>query len=536
MRTEYFFILITLFSLSMPSLAEDPRDEGDPRNGAVPVSGGAINIEVTGAVPAAEAPAPEPAGPITGPLSNTEVRIGRLGIENLLVVGGGAPPPAQVYRHGKLVVGEVLATASETGSENIYQVRIFRPSADETGEDTSMMELPQTFSLTESQIRALMTQAAADQADLALSNVVAQRFPSQQVDCSNYGTFSDETSYRDQARARAAGPPSPPVPPERYERGTRSPSARSPSYGGDNISPAHFASGRATSVGDGSGLINMRESDPNASRQTPGCEALTATPEEREENPDLEMNNENLTRCIEGIQDFILQGVSQPPSASDRALVFRRLFDLPNHEQEFAAAIFTVDGEAGHHARENPMEGVMVLKVLSNRRDNANGIESELQACRDNFSDPAERATCFGDANEESTFNLLDVALDRLQFSMYNSGEGGNWTSKFGHKRSGQFDDAINSFIAYEGMEEWNINGGRGNATIHGIYHYHTPGVNPAWRDNSLMLNISGRHETLGDLEATSAHVFYYNHDNGGNSSGDGWYRNVRHEFRSFPQ
>ena len=99
MRTEYFFILITLFSLSMPSLAEDPRDEGDPRNGAVPVSGGTINIEVTGAAPAAEAPAPEPAGPISGPLSNTEVRIGRLGIENLLVVGGGAPPPAQVYRH-----------------------------------------------------------------------------------------------------------------------------------------------------------------------------------------------------------------------------------------------------------------------------------------------------------------------------------------------------------------------------------------------------------------------------------------------------
>ncbi len=529
MKTKVLYGIV-VFSLLGNLQAQDPRDPNDPRNQALP----APVLPTTEEAPEAEAPeeSQEPQG-IRGPLSGEELMIGRSNISGLMALEGGAPPPASHYQNGKIVVGDLVATASETGSESIYQIELFAPSSDETGLDQDMYSLG-TFALTESQLRQFIGENAVNAMtftieDVRNSGVIAD------VDCDPLGGYPNEETYREAAYAQAQAPVNPPLPEERYERGTRSGGDPAPYYGGGSIDPALFATGRTTAVGDGTGLINRRENDPNANRETPGCEALGATAEEREENPDLEINQDNLQACIEGIQDFILQGVSQPPSASDRDLVFRRLFDLPNHEQEFAAAIFTVDGEAGHHARENPMEGIMVLKVLSNRRDNANGVEDELQDCRDRFSDLAERSACFGDVNENSTFNLLDVALDRFQFSMYNEGEGGNWTQKFGHKRPGQFDDAINSFLAYQGVEEFEIRGGNGNADIHRIYHYHTPAVSPAWRRDNLMLQISGQHETLGRLEPTDAHVFYFNHDLYGEASGDGWRRNVRHEFRDLP-
>ena|GEM_PF-2097665 len=523
-------LLLLLFTfLSFWTFGQDPRESEDPRNISFKT-----NVVVA---PVGENTEKEPKETVQaslGPLSNQEIQIGRLTLDGLIPLSGGGLPPQNAYRNGQIRIGEVLATASETGSENIYEVLLFAPSSDETGLDQKPVRIPGRFSLTESQVRNLMGFSAADQADISLSNVVNRRY-SEEVDCDRLAGFSDESSYRERAAATAQGPVNPPLPAERYERSTRSPSAAAPTYSGTDLPQANFATGQTSAVGDGTGLINRRENDPNANQETPGCEPLAATEEDREANPDLEMNQENLTNCIESIQDFILRGVSQPPSASDRALVFRRLFELPNHEQEFAAAIFTVDGEAGHHARENPLEGIMVLKVLSNRRDNANGVESELAACRDNFASGPERSTCFGEVNQDSVFNLMDVALDRLQFSMYNSGDGGNWTSKFGHKRPGQFEDSINSFLNYSGVEEFNIRGGNSNADINKIYHYHTPGVNPAWRNDNLMLQISGTHESLGDLAPTSAHVFYYNHDNAGSTNGDGWYRNVRHEFRNFP-
>ncbi len=519
-------LLLLLFTfLSFWTFGQDPRESEDPRNISFKT-----NVVVA---PVGENTEKEPKETVQaslGPLSNQEIQIGRLTLDGLIPLSGGGLPPQNAYRNGQIRIGEVLATASETGSENIYEVLLFAPSSDETGLDQKPVRIPGRFSLTESQVRRLMGFSAADQADISLSNVVNRRY-SERIDCDNFAGFSDESSYRERAAATAQAPVNPPLPPERYERSTRSPSAPAPTYSGTDLPQANFATGQTSAVGDGTGLINRRENDPNANQETPGCEPLAATEEDREANPDLEMNQENLTNCIESIQDFILRGVSQPPSASDRALVFRRLFELPNHEQEFAAAIFTADGEAGGESGRNPLEGIMVLKVLSNRRDNANGVEDELQTCRDNHSSGPERTACFGEANQRGTFNLLDVALDRMQFSMYNSGPHGNWSSRFGHKQPGQFESTINAFLAYSGAE---IAANR-DVDINKIYHYHTRASQPRWRDNSATLAISGTHETLGDLGPTSAHLFYFNHDNGGSTNGDGWYRNVRHEFRNFP-
>ncbi|MCR9206317.1 MAG: hypothetical protein NXH75_17175, partial [Halobacteriovoraceae bacterium] len=295
---------------------------------------------------------------------------------------------------------------------------------------------------------------------------------------------------------------------------------------------------------DGTGIVNSRETDPNASRQTPACNVIRAGTEASDHHPGTGYTKENLMNCIKAIQDYILTDIPQPiPTSNDNRLaelrntVLGRLFELPNEEQEFAAAIFTLDGEVGHHSRDNPMEGLMVLKTLQNRRDNANGIQDALQACRDNHSDPAERSTCMGEANSDSTFNLLDISLDRMQFSMYNSPElDGNWHVKFGTKEDPQFTDAIDTFFNYKGVEEWTING-NSDASIHEIYHYHTTASHPDWRRDSMQLSISGTHSELGDLDSTGVHVFYENHDAriAGSNRADGWWRNVRHEFRSFP-
>ncbi|MCF8059660.1 MAG: hypothetical protein K9K67_10210, partial [Bacteriovoracaceae bacterium] len=500
-------------------------------NGGDSLSLADFDFQANVALPAVNSEVKEEVPVLSGPLSNQDVLIGRLVLNDLIPLSGGNVPPQAAYQNGLFRVGEILATASETGSENIYEVMLFAPSSDETGVDQKPVRIPGRFSLTESQIRGLMGLSAADQADIGLTNVVNRRYTTA-IDCDRFAGFTNETSYREQAAVRAQAPLSPPLAPERYERGQRDPSGSAPTYSGTDLPQANFASGQTTAVGDGTGLVNRRENDPNASQETPGCESLSATEVERQGNPDLEMNEENLTRCIESIQDFILRGVSQPPSVDDRALVFRRLFDLPNHEQEFAAAIFTADGEAG--GESNPLDIIMVLKVLSNRRDNANGVEAELQTCRDNHPAGPERVACFGEANRESVFNLLDVALDRLQFSMYNSGDGGNWDERFGHKQPGQFRSSINAFLAYSGVESFTVEG-NSNASINNIYHYHTPESRPRWRDESKMLRIRGTHETLGELSPTTGHVFYFNHDNGGSPRGDGWYRNVRHEFRSFP-
>lgn len=467
-----------------------------------------------------------------GPLSYQTIQLSDMTIPNLTPLNGGAAPSPADYRDGVLFVQDIIASAQDNDGEAIYRVVLHVKKESTLISGLIVNQKLGYFAMTQTQIQDLMKRKAAHTAATTLSAIERDKVLSE-FDCNPLGSFEDEGSYREAAAGVANAPINPPLPPERYERGTRSPTDPSPTY--DNYSPGHFATGETTAVGDGTGIINTRENDPNASNQTPGCEVLSATEEQRQNNPNLEMNEANLTRCIEAIQDYILQGVPQPPSAQHRSLVFRRLFDLPNQEQEFAAAIFTVDGEAGHHARENPMEGIMVLKTLSNRRDNANGVEDELQRCREQYSDRADRSACFGQANANATFNLLDVALDRVQYSMYNSGSGGNWTSKFGHKRSGQFTDSINSFIAYGGVENFTIQGGNGNADINKIYHYHTPDVRPDWRRDNLMLRISGTHETLGNLEPTNAHVFYFNHDMYGATEGDGWRRNVRHEFRNFP-
>ena len=281
--------------------------------------------------------------------------------------------------------------------------------------------------------------------------------------------------------------------------------------------------------------ITFREND-NAEK-TKECEVLRAN-----DTSANEWSRENLLKCIRAIQEKILQGVPQPLSentknlASLRMQILKRLFELPNEEQEFAAAIFTLDGEIGGHAKENPMEAIMILKVMTNRRDNANEIENEVKNCKMNNSDQKSLGDCIKKANINAQYNLLDIALDKLQFSMYNSpSRKGNWYNKFGTKRPSQFEDSINAFFLMDETIDWQTSS-TDDFDVNKVYHYHTRKAMPDWRRDNLMLSIGAKHPEIGNLQPTHLHVFYEEHDQkaNGNSGGDGWKRKVRHEFRDF--
>ncbi|MEC7278127.1 MAG: hypothetical protein VXV96_17530, partial [Bdellovibrionota bacterium] len=214
-------------------------------------------------------------------------------------------------------------------------------------------------------------------------------------------------------------------------------------------------------------------------------------------------------------------------------------------EQELAAALFTLRGEM---ESGNIADGVMILKVLNNRRDNANDIQQALEDCK--LPSEKDKQACYDHATKDSVFNLLDIAVHRVklesgaysdygQFSMYNSEAGqGNWASILGSSSDSLFDDQIDVLMAYA---DANIQGS-GGIDVNTIYHYvnHDVSPNPSWvnYDNGSRRperSIRVTHPTLGDLGETNKHTVYENVDAPGTSkTADGFRVPVQHEFRSF--
>lgn len=451
-------------------------------------------------------------------------------LSGLTPITGAGIPSSNQYAGGTLVVGKPFEKVGLTpNGERYYHVTLYGKNPNGGPANGRGSVIPGGFILPESALSQIGINVVAKQGS-AITSALSNPATGKYNPCAGLGGVS-QIAYNQALKKQISKRRPSVLPEERFERETRS-SNSSPRR--DNVGNAPFASGRTTAVGDGTGLINMREDDPNADRQTPGCEPLAASPEEREQNSSLEMTEESLSTCINAIQDYILQDITPPAVSDDRETVFSRMFELPNHEQEFMASIFTLTGEVGDLSNDRPMEGIMVLKVLSNRRNNANQVEDAISACNEKGLEGSARADCYAEANSESVYNLLDIALDDQQFSMYNSGDGDNWVNNLGQKRSTQFNTAINTFLQYSKMESFDIQGGNGNAEIDKVYHYHTPGVYPEWRNDNLKLRISGKDEN-GSLAFTESHFFYYNHDNKGRTNGDGWYRNINHDFRKFP-
>jgi len=452
-------------------------------------------------------------------------------LSGLTPITGATIPSSDQYAGGTLVVGKPVEREGLTpGGERYYHVTLYSQHSKGDRFNYRGDVISGGYILPESALSQLGINVVAKETN-AITGALNTPETGRYNPCVGLGGLS-QNSYNQAVREEIAERRPSVLPDERFESDTRSGNT-TPRR--DHVGDAPFASGRTTAVGDGTGLINMREDDPNANNQTQGCESLAASPEEREQNPSLEMTEESLSTCINAIQDYILQDITPPATGGDRETVFSRMFELPNHEQEFLASIFTLTGEVGDLSRDRPMEGVMVLKVLSNRRNNANQVEDAISACNEQSLEGSAKADCYAEANSENVYNLLDVSLDNQQFSMYNSGAGANWTNNVGRKRNTQFNTAIKTFLQYSEMQSYDIQGGGAeNAEIDKIYHYHTPAVYPEWRDDSKKLRIGGQDEN-STLAFTESHVFYYNLDNGGRASGDGWYRNVNHEFRSFP-
>lgn len=192
----------------------------------------------------------------------------------------------------------------------------------------------------------------------------------------------------------------------------------------------------------------------------PGCEVLA------DESKIKSQDSKQLFQCIRSIQSAIDKGARDSKGRLIRSATFKNLYSrLNKQEQKFAAYIFTAHGEASSLAVRNPPkheEMIAVMKVLDNRM---------------NASNNNRRAT-------RKPFNQLDVALDRSQFSMYNSNDP-NWRRVLDIDRRENFSVAIHSYIKY-------LKGDlQPKPEVDRVYHYHTNYVSPAWKVRSKKVNVS---------------------------------------------
>lgn len=468
-----------------------------------------------------------------GGLSGRVMKIGQRTLTPLVPLNGQAIPSKAQYQNGTLVVGS-MQTKGHPGvdQKNYYEIQI-------KGKDG---QISGSFLVPEASLHGLSTYNAAAETKKALDYMKGE--PMYCPDCggltldSNKPSPEKQKEYKDQLyKQRAERRPSV-LPASRYNPSPRETGNNFQRR--DDIGRAPFAGGETVAVGDSTGLINTKSDDPGADNKTEGCEALTASEEERQENEELTLTPENLKTCISNIQAYMLQDISPPAKDSDRDKVFSRLFELPNEEQEFAAAIFTLTGEM---EKGNKSDGLMILKVMQNRRDNSNKVEDKIKECKENGGSAEELSKCYAEANKDSVFNLLDIALHRKRegngfsqfgnFSMYNDsgkpGEG-NWARTIGSINNNQFDEALDVFTSYGNIDEYKITGGS-NVDIDNIYHYTRPEWDPSWARNKPHLKITAIHATEGELDTTGAHVFIENVD----GESDGFAANIVHEFREFP-
>lgn len=181
-----------------------------------------------------------------------------------------------------------------------------------------------------------------------------------------------------------------------------------------------------------------------------------------------------LGQCIKSIQNSI----TRRGTVTSRGQLFRNIYRyLKPEEQHFAAMVFTSQGEAGiltpdvnDSSVKHPEELMMIMKVIDNRVRNSN--------------EDAKRRGETGDTT------ALDVALDPLQFSMYNANET-LWSTMMQPGSNQKFDVAIDAYMKF------NKANFEPKPDIDHVYHYHANWMVPTgWgsrfsqNKNSLQLQV----------------------------------------------
>jgi hypothetical protein len=203
-----------------------------------------------------------------------------------------------------------------------------------------------------------------------------------------------------------------------------------------------------------------------ATKWLKGCEVLGSSIGEQ--------SRTKLEQCFTSIKATISEGRKLKPS--DRAKVFPTFYSKLNSvEQEFLASMVTSIGEAGVLAPP-PEEMVAIMMVLKNRKE---------------------------DAQEKgfSGANMLDTALQSLQFSMYNRGAH-HWSDALNRPNSdSQTQHAFDAFIKFKNLKI------SASSPLKDVFHYHTDKVSPDWKSPSKILKMVLDGVRL--KQTGSRHIFY---------------------------
>lgn len=222
-----------------------------------------------------------------------------------------------------------------------------------------------------------------------------------------------------------------------------------------------------------SGNVECEEETPartHAARGTTkwlkGCEVLASSIGEQ--------SRTKLEQCFTSIKAAISEGRKLKPS--DRAKVFPTFYSKLNHvEQEFLASMVTSIGEAGVLAPP-PEEMVAIMMVLKNRKEDA--LEKGFTGA-----------------------NMLDTALQSLQFSMYNRGAH-HWSDALNRPNSdSQTQHAFDAFIKFKNLKI------SASSPMNDVFHYHTDKVSPDWKSPSKILQMVLDGVRL--KQTGSRHIFY---------------------------
>ena len=222
-----------------------------------------------------------------------------------------------------------------------------------------------------------------------------------------------------------------------------------------------------------SGNVECEEEAParahsarGATKWLKGCEVLAGSIGEQ--------SRTKLEQCFTSIKAAISEGRELKPS--DRAKVFPTFYTKLNHvEQEFLASMVTSIGEAGVLAPP-PEEMVAIMMVLKNRKEDA--LDKGFTGA-----------------------NMLDAALQSLQFSMYNRGAH-HWSDALNRPNSdSQTQHAFDAFIKFKNLKL------PASSPMKDVFHYHTDKVSPGWKSPSKILKMVLDGVRL--KQTGSRHIFY---------------------------
>lgn len=204
------------------------------------------------------------------------------------------------------------------------------------------------------------------------------------------------------------------------------------------------------------------------------CESLNKDPSTYKESV--------LKICLKDIKRKI--AISNDPLTQKQTIL--NLYKLPKYQQDFAAAIFTGYGEG---RSEVDKEVALIFKTIANRIRYARG-----KGC--------------------INVNALDVALQRRQFSMWNTSDP-NWSKAVSEKLESYSEDKqqqrmIKIFINFKN-NKYKFDP---KTDLDKIYHYRTKNIStiPDWGATSKARNIvkvNGTNLGASNVKVKNAHYFF---------------------------